>query len=131
MPIKPGSNFDVDAVMAVLGTVGERFQEGTPEDEALRIAAVALLYIRDREQLEDYREYFRRFFVPATESVVAVRSFPTSEEADVWLAQGQGNEGDLVRIAGKGFRIIRERKGSGRMFLRTPLPDEMAQVDEP
>ncbi|RKG82466.1 hypothetical protein [Corallococcus terminator] len=120
------SNFDVDTVMAVLGTIGERFQDGTPEDEALRIAAVALLYVRDSAKLEDYREYFRRFFTPATESVVVVQSFSTTEEADAWLAQGLGHEGDLVRVAGKGFRVIPKRKEGGLMFLRTPLPEEMA-----
>ncbi|WP_199724403.1 hypothetical protein [Corallococcus sp. AB011P] len=45
------SNFDVDAVMGVLGTIGERFEAGTPEDEALRIAAVALLYVREKGKL--------------------------------------------------------------------------------
>lgn len=119
------SNFDVDAVMAILGTVGEQFQDGAPEDEALRIAAVALLYVRDSGKLEDYREYFRRFFVPATESISVVQSFSTTEAADAWLAQGQVHEGDLVRVAGKGFRVIAHRKGGGWMFLRTPLPDEM------
>ncbi|QAT84210.1 MAG: hypothetical protein EOP83_34185 [Verrucomicrobiaceae bacterium] len=119
------SNFDVDAVMGVLGTIGARFEDGTPEDEALRIAAVALLYVRENGKLEDYREYFRRFFIPATESVVVARSFSTPEEADAWLAQGLGHEGDLVRVAGKGFRVIPRRKGGGLMFLRTPLPEEM------
>ena len=119
------SNFDVDAVMGVLGTIGERFQDGTPEDEALRIAAVALLFVRENGQLDDYREYFRKFFIPATESIVVVQSFSTTEEADAWLAQGLGHEGELVRVAGKGFRVIPRRKGGGLMFLRTPLPEEM------
>ncbi|CAM3189170.1 hypothetical protein G4177_33625 [Corallococcus sp. ZKHCc1 1396] len=119
------SNFDVDDVMVTLGKVGERFQDGTPEDEALRIAAVALLYVRDSAKLEDYRDYFRKFFTPATESVVAVQSFATTDEAEAWLSQGKGHEGDLVRVAGKGFRVIARRKGPGLMFLRTPLPDEM------
>ncbi|GMU11279.1 hypothetical protein [Corallococcus caeni] len=119
------SDFDVDAVMGVLGTIGERFQDGTPEDEALRIAAVALLYVRENGKLEDYREYFRRFFIPATESVLVAQSSSTTEEADAWLAHGQGREGDLVRVAGKGFRAIPRRKGGGLMFLRTPLPEEM------
>ncbi|MHA7629791.1 hypothetical protein [Corallococcus sp. M7] len=104
-------NFDVDAVMGVLGTIGERFQDGTLEDEALRIAAVALLYVREKGALEDYREYFRRFFIPASESIVVVQSFSTTEESDAWLAQDLGREGDLVRIAGEGFRVVPHRKG--------------------
>ncbi|RKH87571.1 hypothetical protein D7Y21_18645 [Corallococcus sp. AB045] len=111
--------------MGVLGTIGERFQDGTPEDEALRIAAVALLYVREKGTLEDYREYFRKFFIPAAESIVVAQSFSTAEEADAWLTQGLGQEGDLVRVAGKGFRVILRRTGGGLMFLRTPLPEEM------
>ncbi len=119
------SNFDVDSVLERLGTVNEKYQDGSPEDEALRIAAVALLYVRDTQKLDDYREYFRRFFIPATESVVVSQSFATRNDADAWLASGTALEGALVRIAGQGFRVIPERKGKGLRFLRTPLPEEM------
>lgn len=119
------SNFDVDSVLQLLGTVNERYQEGSPEDEALRIAAVALLYVRDIQQLDEYREYFRKFYIPAIESVVVSQSFATREEADAWLASGKASEEELVRIAGQGFRVIAARKGNGLMFLRTPLPEEM------
>jgi hypothetical protein len=119
------SNFDVDSVLQVLGTVNEKYQEGSPEDEALRIAAVALLYMRDIQKLDEYREYFRKFYIPATESVVVSQTFATREEADVWLASGKAREEELVRIAGQGFRVITARKGKGLMFLRTPLPEEM------
>ncbi len=119
------SNFDMDAVLEILGTVNEKYQDGSPEDEALRIAAVALLYVRDIQKLDDYREYFRRFYIPAIESVVASQTFATRDEADGWLASGKANEGELVKIAGQGFRVIPARKGQELMFLRTPLPEEM------
>lgn len=120
------SNFDVDSVMEILGTVNERYQDGSPEDEALRIAAVALLYVRDIQKLDEYREYFRKFYIPAIESVIVSQTFATREEADTWLASGKASEGELVRVAGQGFRVITARKGKGLMFLRTPLPEEMA-----
>ncbi len=41
------SNFDIDAVMRTVGTVGAKYPEGSPEDEALRILSVALLYVGD------------------------------------------------------------------------------------
>jgi hypothetical protein len=119
------SNFDVGSVLQVLGTVNEKYQEGSPEDEALRIAAVALLYVRDIQKLDEYREYFRQFYIPAIESVVVSQTFATREEADTWLASGKASEEELVRIAGQGFRVIASRKGKGLMFLRTPLPEEM------
>lgn len=119
------SNFDVDSVLEILGTVNDKYPEGSPEDEALRIAAVSLLYVRDTQKLDAYRDYFRAFYVPAIESVTVARTFPTRDEADAWLASEEATEGQLVRIAGQGFRVIPVRKGAGLMFLRTPLPEEM------
>lgn len=119
------SSFDVDSVLELLGTVNEKCQDGSPEDEALRIAAVALLYVRDIQKLDEYREYFRKFYIPALESVVVSQTFATRDEADAWLASGKASEEELVRIAGQGFRVIKARKGTGLMFLRTPLPEEM------
>lgn len=119
------SNFDVDSVLEILGTVNQKYQDGSPADEALRIAAVALLYVRDIQKLDEYREYFRKFYIPAIESVIVSQTFSTRAEADAWLASGAASEDALVRIAGQGFRVIPERKGKGLMFLRTPLPEEM------
>ncbi|WP_425430114.1 hypothetical protein [Cystobacter ferrugineus] len=115
----------MDRILELLGTVNEKYPEGSPEDEALRIAAVALLYVRDIQKLGEYREYFRKFYIPAIESVIVSRTFETRDAAEAWLANGTASEGALVRIAGQGFRVITERKGKGLMFLRTPLPEEM------
>lgn len=117
------SNFDVDSVLGILGTVSERYQTGSPEDEALRVAAVALLYVRDMKKLDEYREYFRKFFTPAKDAITVSHAFAAKEEADEWLASGRGSEGELVRIAGQGFRVITGRQGL--VFLRTPLPEEL------
>lgn len=119
------SNFDVDAILERLRGVNEKYPDGSPEDEALRIAAVALLYVRDTQKLAEYRDYFRRFYIPASESVAVSHTFSTRDEADTWLASGQAREEELVRIAGQGFRVIAARRGKGLMFLRTPLPEEM------
>ncbi|HEX8441350.1 hypothetical protein [Archangium sp.] len=119
------SNFDVASVMETLRAVNEKYQDGSPEDEALRIAAVALLYVRDSQKLDEYREYFRKFYIPAIESVTVSQTFATKDEADAWLASGKASEDALVKIAGQGFRVITARKGTGLMFLRTPLPEEM------
>jgi hypothetical protein len=123
------SNFDVDSVLGILGTVSEKYPPGSPEDEALRVAAVALLYVRERQQLDEYREYFRKFYLSAVEAITVSQTFATRDEADAWLASGKASDGELVRIAGQGFRVIPERKGPGLRFLRTPLPEEMHPPD--
>jgi hypothetical protein len=117
-------DFDVDFVLRILGTVSEKYGEGSPEDEALRVAAVALLYVRDNKQLEDYRRYFNKFFTPAIDAITISHTFKTREEADQWLAGGTATDGELVRIADQGFRVITGPKGL--KFLRTPLPEELA-----
>jgi hypothetical protein len=117
------SNFDVDAILGILGTVNEQYGEQTPEDEALRIAAVALLYIRDTHKLDEYRDYFRRFYAPATETVKVSHTFTTREDAEQWLARGGAAHGELVRIAGEGFQVV--LLPGGPKFLRLPLPDEL------
>ncbi|HZH76335.1 MAG TPA: hypothetical protein VEY88_09890 [Archangium sp.] len=129
--MKYNPHFDVDAVLDILRTVNEKYPEGSPEDEAIRVAAVALFYVRERQKLEDYREFFRSFYTPAIDYIVVAQTFATREEADAWLASGQATEGERVRIAGEGFRVIPERKGSGLRFLRTPLPEELMRKYPP
>jgi hypothetical protein len=114
------SHFDVDAVMKTVGTVGARYAEGSPEDEALRIVSVALLYIRDIQKLEEYREYFRRFFT--YKPVTLAQTFATREEGETWLASGAAKEGDLVKIADQGFVVIDALKGL--KLVPTRLPEE-------
>ncbi|MFY0574234.1 hypothetical protein ACN28S_07635 [Cystobacter fuscus] len=78
-------NFDVDAVLERLRGVNEKYQEGSPEDEAIRIAAVALFYVRETQKLDDYREFFRSFYTPAIDYIKVSRTFTTREEADTGL----------------------------------------------
>ena len=118
------SNFAVDAVMKTLGTISDKYPKGSPEDEALRIAAVALLYVRDIDKLEDYRGYFRDFV--AGKPLIASHAFATREEADEWLARGKASHGDLITIAGQGFTALH---GKGWSLVRTQLPDEPEPPD--
>jgi hypothetical protein len=118
------SDFDVDAVMKTLGSVSDKYPEGSPEDEALRIAAVALLYVRDSDKLEDYRGYFRSFVTG--KPLIVSQSFATREEADEWLASGKANHGELITIAGQGFTALQGNRWS---LVRTRLPDEPEPPD--
>jgi hypothetical protein len=114
------SDFDVKAVMKTLGTVSDKYPKGSPEDEALRIAAVALLYVQDIDKLDDYRKYFRGFV--AGKPLIVSHAFVTREEADGALARGVVEDGALITIAGQGFSAVRGVKGW--RLLRTRLPDE-------
>jgi hypothetical protein len=119
------SDFDVESVMKTLGTVSDKYPKGSPEDEALRIAAVALLYVRDIDKLDDYRNYFRDFVVG--KPLIVSHAFVTREEADECLARGKVNDGELVTIAGQGFTVVSGVKGW--RLLRTRLPDEPEPPD--
>jgi hypothetical protein len=122
------ADFDVDAVLATLSRLSDMHPSGSPEEEALRVAAVALVYVRELQKLGDYREYFRRFYTPPSEAITVSQAFSTRDEADAWLVSGRAAEGELVRIAGQGFRVIDGPKGL--RFLRTPLPEEMRTPDQ-
>ncbi|ADO68155.1 hypothetical protein [Stigmatella aurantiaca] len=119
------SNFDIDAVMKTVGAVGANYPEGSPEDEALRIVSVALLYVRDMQKLDDYREYFRKFFTG--KPLTLVQTFETREEGDAWLASGSAKDGDWVKIAGRGFIVINALKGL--KFIPARLPEELGLPD--
>ena len=129
--MKYNPHFDVDSILELLHTVNEKYPDGSPEDEALRAAAVALVYVREKQQLENYREFFRSFYTPAIDYITVSQTFSTREEADVWLVSDKAREGDRVRIAGQGFRVIPERKGAGLRFLRSPLPEELMKRSPP
>lgn len=124
-------DFDVDSVLEILRAIDEKYQEGSPEDEALRIAAVALFYVREIQKINDYREFFRKFYTPAADYIVPSHEFATREEADEWLASGNANEGELVKIAGEGFRVIPLRDAKGLRFRPTPLPEELDKMNPP
>ena len=124
-------DFDVDSVLEVLRVIDEKYQEGSPEDEAIRVASVALFYVREIQKLNDYREFFQKFYTPAADYIVPSHTFATREEADEWLASGNVDEGELVKIAGEGFRVIPLRDAKGLRFRPTPLPEELDKMNPP
>ncbi|HZH76455.1 MAG TPA: hypothetical protein VEY88_10495 [Archangium sp.] len=118
-------NFDVDAVLRTMEGMSQRHPEGTPEDEALRVCAAALLFVRDDlHKLEEFREFFRKITTPAVEGIKVAHTFASREEADAWLASGTATDGQLVRVAGHGFTVI-DRGPKGLKLVRVPLPEEL------
>jgi len=116
-------DFDVDAILRLVGAINEKYQDGSPEDEALHIVAGALVYLRDSQGLVGYRQYFRKYFAPATSAARVSHVFSTREEADAWLASGAATHGELVSVAGQGFCVI--QWPDRWELLRTPLPEEL------
>jgi len=115
------SRFDIDAVMKTVGSVAAKYPEESPENEALRIVSVALLYVREIQKLEEYREYFQKF--STYKPVTIVQAFATREEGDKWLASGEAKDGNLVKIAGQAFIVINALKGL--KFVPTHLPEDI------
>ncbi|NPC75711.1 hypothetical protein HPP05_38820 [Corallococcus exiguus] len=128
--MKYNQNFRVEAVLDALRRINEKDGDASEEDEALRIAAVALIYLQDSGRMDEYREFFRSFYTPAIEDVVVAGTFETRQAAEEWLANGKGHDGDLLRIAGQGFQVIRTGGGQ-QTLLRTPLPEELMKKFPP
>jgi hypothetical protein len=115
-------DFDVDDILRTVDSVSQTFSEGSKEEKALQLVAIALLYVQRTGKLSEFRQYYREFFDPSFKVEVS-HDFETQEEADEWLASGKGVHGQLVRIAGRSFQVAQLPKGS--RFLRTPLPEEL------
>lgn len=123
--MKYNPNFDVDAVLRTMEGVSRHHPEGTPEDEALRVCAAALLFVRDDlRKLEEFREFFRKLTTPAIEGIKVAHTFASREEADAWLASGTARDGQLLRVAGQGFTVI-DHGPKGLKLVRIPLPEEL------
>ncbi len=124
--MKYDANFDVDAVLRRVQSVSRNYAEGSPDEEALRVCAAALLFVRDQSQkLDEFREFFRKITTPAVEGVKVAHTFASTAEANAWLNGGTARDGQLVRVAGQGFTVIDHGPGKGLRLVRIPLPDEL------
>lgn len=118
-------NFDTDAVLRTVEALSKQHPEGTPGDEALRVCAAALLFVRDDlRKLEEFREFFRKITTPAIEGIKIAHTFATRAEAEAWLASGTARDGQLLRIAGQGSTVI-DVGPKGRRLVRIALPEEL------
>ena len=123
---------DLDDILIVLNPFIESHVEGSKEREALALAQIALLYIRDKKMQEDFAKYCEGF-TNKSFTVEVSHEFATREEADAWRASGHAKHTERVKIAGKGFMVV---EVTGRLyFMRAPLPEELEtdewMVDEP
>ncbi|WNG49965.1 hypothetical protein F0U60_41975 [Archangium minus] len=121
------ADFDIDDIISTLKSISDKQAVGSKERDAIELAQIALLYPRHTRKEDEFRKYYERFFDPSFE-VTASREFVTREEADKWLASGQAQDAERVKIAGKGFMVVQL---PGRMtFMDAPLPGE-PEEDEP
>ncbi|WP_074949995.1 hypothetical protein [Myxococcus fulvus] len=101
-------------------------EEGSKEQEALKLAQAALLYIRDSAKEAEFARYYTQFS-DTSFTVEVSQDFESRAEADQWLASGKARDSERVRIAGKGYMVV---EAQGRLlFMVAPLPEEL-KTDE-
>ncbi|WP_257446526.1 hypothetical protein [Archangium lipolyticum] len=125
MPYIP--DFDTDAILGALNAISQKHPEGSPERDVIELAQIALVYPRHIRKEDDFRRFYKEFFDPSFKLKVS-HEFATREEADKWLASGKAEDAERVKIAGKGFMVVRL---PGRFtFMSAPLEDEEVEEDE-
>jgi len=125
MPYIP--DFDTDTILDILNSISQKHPEGSPERDAIELAQIALIYPRHTRKEDDFRRFYRDFLDPSFKLKVS-HEFATREDADKWLASGQVEDAERVRIAGKGFMVVRL---PGRFtFMSAPLEGEEVEADE-
>ncbi|WP_082207328.1 hypothetical protein [Corallococcus macrosporus] len=112
----------MDSTLRILDTASKNYPPGSKEESTIQLAAISLLYIRKIKKLDAFLEYHQEFLDPAYRAPVS-KAFATQAEADEWLRSGTASDGELVKIAGQGFQVI--RLPSETKFLRTPLQEEL------
>ncbi len=113
---------DLKDMLGVLNSVIENHAEGSKERDAVKVAQIALLYIRDNGKEADFARYYKGCTETAFKIEVA-HEFATREEAEEWLVSGKARHAEHVKIAGKGFLVVQL---PGRMTLiDRPLPEEL------
>ncbi|WP_095985761.1 hypothetical protein [Cystobacter fuscus] len=125
MPYIP--DFDTEAVLHILNSIIQKHPEGSPERDAIELAQIALIYPRHIRKEDDFRRFYRDVYDPSFKLKVS-HEFSTREEADEWLASGKAEDAERVRIAGKGFMVVRLPGRS--TFMSAPLEGEEEETDE-
>jgi len=125
MPYIP--DFDTDAILSVLGSIGQKHPEGSPERDAIELAQIALIYPRHVRREDEFRRFYSDFFDPSFKLTVS-HEFATQEDADKWLAGGQAKDAERVRIAGKGFMVVQLSERFA--FMSAPLEGEAVKTEE-
>jgi len=117
------SDFNLDDVLRQIGKVAANYKEGSPDDEALRVAAVALLFLRDIAKLDEYRAYFRDFFTPVDEAVTLSHTFATKDEAKAWLPSA--TSGQIVKIGD--VKHVVAQGDNGLLLVPTYFPSDFKE----
>jgi hypothetical protein len=80
-------DFDTDAILSDLGSIGQKYPEGSPERDAIELAQIALIYPRHVRREDDFRRFYRDCFDPSFKLTVS-HEFATQEDADKWIVSG-------------------------------------------
>src|SRR5689334_6034751 len=91
-------DFDTDEILSALGSIGQKYPEGSPERDAIELAQIALIYPRHTRREDEFRKFYRDCLDPSFKLIVS-HEFATQEDADKWLASGKAKDAERVRIA--------------------------------
>lgn len=114
---------DVEAALQVLGDLAG--SASAEQQEALALAANALLFLHTHHQLPAFREYLRDASAPAHLTVRIEREFDDLAQATHWLhAQPPPAHGTHVKVAGRTYAVWHD--DAGRQVLVPSLtPEEL------
>jgi hypothetical protein len=117
---------DDSEVEAALQTLGALAASATAEQqEALALAANALLFLHARQQLDAFREYLREASAPAHLTVRIEREFDDMAQATHWLhTQPPPAHGTHVRVAGRTYAVWRDDAGQ-QVLVPSMTPEEL------
>ena len=119
----PPDDFDVEAVLQVLGELAG--SASAEQQEALALAANALLFVHTRHHLPAFRDYLRDASAPAHLTVRIEREFDDMAQATHWLhAQPPPAHGTHVTVAGRTWAVWHDDAGQ-QVLVPSMTPEEL------
>lgn len=119
----PPDDFDVEAALQVLGALAG--SASAEQQEALALAANALLFLHTHHQLPAFREYLRDASAPAHLTIRIEREFDDMAQATHWLhAQPPPAHGTHVKVAGRTYAVWHDAAGQ-QVLVPSMTPEEL------
>jgi len=119
----PPDDFDVEAVLQVLGELAGSIS--SEQQEALALAANALLFLHTSQHFPAFRKYLRDASAPAHLTIRIEREFDDMTQATHWLhAQPPPAHGTHVKVAGRTYAVWHDDAGQ-QVLVPSMTPEEL------